>query len=214
MFDQLYVLARGGVCIYSGPPSQIQSHLSQISQIEPTPSQFAIETLIKHSCSDHRDDIVRRLVQLENDKFISNPENDIELNEQTQPVPDGILRNRPRFSIHSTYILTLRFFAYIRGYLWIELLCVYIGYLVYGSIVTFLFDHKMVHMTGCIKLEDDFNNTCAKTAQEVEDEFLLGDNLKFNHFFTNIYLFILTLSSSLSFFREYTYFENEHRNGK
>ncbi|OTF76311.1 hypothetical protein BLA29_013914, partial [Euroglyphus maynei] len=31
MFDQVYILARGGVCIFSGPPSQISDHLQQVS---------------------------------------------------------------------------------------------------------------------------------------------------------------------------------------
>lgn len=54
LFDQLYVLAKGGVPIYSGPPSQIKSFLTENL---PQSAQLAysksppIETLIKIACN-------------------------------------------------------------------------------------------------------------------------------------------------------------------
>ena len=93
MFDQLYVLARGGVCIYSAPPGEIVSRLAHIPAIahnlnnelnhnnrdnendnnnknisKPIVTQqqqhfhCIVELLIKYSCSNDNDPIVRQLV--------------------------------------------------------------------------------------------------------------------------------------------------------
>lgn len=49
-FDKLYVLARGGVCIYSGPPSEIQEQLDQ-AQFESDDEQPPIEVLVSIACN-------------------------------------------------------------------------------------------------------------------------------------------------------------------
>lgn len=49
-FDKLYVLAKGGVCIYSGPPSQIQERLDQ-AQYEAFEEQPPIEALVSIACN-------------------------------------------------------------------------------------------------------------------------------------------------------------------
>ena len=50
LFDKLYVLSKGGVCIYSGPPQMIDSHLDK-NQIQIPADQPPIESLIKIACN-------------------------------------------------------------------------------------------------------------------------------------------------------------------
>ena len=45
MFDTLYVLAKGGRCVYSGPPEHLTQHLNEC-QIILNENQVPIETLI------------------------------------------------------------------------------------------------------------------------------------------------------------------------
>ena len=45
LFDQIYVLAKGGICIYSGPQLQPQLNLAI------APQQPPIEVLLKIACS-------------------------------------------------------------------------------------------------------------------------------------------------------------------
>ena len=46
MFDKLYVLARGGRCVFDGETNQLKSHLEQC-QVECLEWQVPIEELIK-----------------------------------------------------------------------------------------------------------------------------------------------------------------------
>ena len=51
LFNKLYILAKGGVCIYSGGPNQIQSFLEQNLQLTIAKEQPPIEALIKLACN-------------------------------------------------------------------------------------------------------------------------------------------------------------------
>ena len=51
LFDKLYVLAKGGVCIYSGPPNYIQSHLEQHLRLGMPEEQPPVEALLKIACN-------------------------------------------------------------------------------------------------------------------------------------------------------------------
>ena len=46
MFDKLYVLSKGGKCVFHGQATQLKSHL-QLSQVECEEWQIPIEQLIK-----------------------------------------------------------------------------------------------------------------------------------------------------------------------
>ena len=51
MFDKLYVLARGGRCVFDGETNQLKSHLEQC-QVECLEWQVTIEELIKVASTD------------------------------------------------------------------------------------------------------------------------------------------------------------------
>lgn len=211
MFDQLYMLARGGVCIFSGPPSEIHSHLEQVCEISQSGTQFPIETLIKQSCSSESTESVQKLAKLTASQFENT--GNLQLFEQTQPSPDGVIRNRKRFSLHSVFSLSLRFLAYIRGHLWKIWLFTIISSLGYAYSLTFFFNTKIIYVSGCINLEED-TRKCTKTTQEAEDEFLLIDNLRYTFFFSSIYFLLIMIGTLINFTQEFPYFLNEHRNGK
>jgi hypothetical protein len=48
MFDQLYVLAKGGHCVFSGRPNQLRSHLQECA-INCSDDVLPIEVLLKVS---------------------------------------------------------------------------------------------------------------------------------------------------------------------
>ena len=50
LFDQIHVLAKGGVCIYSGPPGEIASQLQRQLNLAIAPEQPPIEVLLKIAC--------------------------------------------------------------------------------------------------------------------------------------------------------------------
>jgi len=54
MFDNIYVLAKGGVCVYSGPPQHLKTHLNQCN-VECNEFQVPIELILK-VCSEGTND--------------------------------------------------------------------------------------------------------------------------------------------------------------
>lgn len=211
MFDQLYVLARGGICVYSGPPTNISGHLNQIQAISAAEMKYPIETLIKHSCSPESSPHVQALSKLVQQNM---PKDNFELEKDTQLVPDGFVSNRARFSLKSVYILILRYLMYIKGYLWKEWLPFLILYIAYGFQLSIFFDSAIALPSGCVNLEDDFNNTCSRSPEKMKEEKQMFDNLRYNLFLSNLFIIIVMMQTGLSLIKELGLFFNEHRNGK
>ena len=217
MFDQLYVLARGGACVYSGPPNTISTHLRTVDAHLDIITEWnsPIELLVKHSCNGHHDPIVKQLIENNDQQFYSTNSEQIiiKLKEQTQFVPDGVLQNRTSFSLTSVYILSIRYIQYIFGHLWKQWLIYIAIYLMYSYLLTFFFDPQIALPSGCVRLDEDFNNTCDHTVDKIEEDNRLKKNFKYNFFVNNIFIFIILLQSSLNFRKEIVFFYNEHRNG-
>ena len=214
MFDQLYVLARGGICIYSGPPSQIQSHLNQIPKLKQTESKFSIQELISHSCSDYDDALVQQLVTL-NDRQYSNTKN--QLTEDTQLVPDGVVHNRSRFTLYSVKILSLRYLSYIRGHLWFSQLFYNVNFLLFSFFLNQIFDPTIAQPSGCVNIDaDDFTATClgSGSTEKVFEMKQITNNYRYSFYMTSICMFNMVLHSALQFTAEFDILKNEHRNGE
>ena len=208
--DQLYVLARGGVCVYSGPPSKIRSNLSKIPDI--TNSIVPIETLIKHSCSGHEDPIVRQLVRNANTQWELESTR-LQLNTETQPVTDGVQKNRQRFSIRYFYVLLLRYLTFWLTNLWKEWLFFAAVYILYSCVLHLYWDSNIAFVAGCLNPEDDFNNTCTQTPEKALEEKQLNDNVKFTFFMSDAFILLTIMHGTFMFYKEIDYFINEHRNG-
>src|SRR5699024_503513 len=126
----------------------------------------------------------------------------------TQLVPDGVVKNRHRFSIYSVSVLSLRYSSYIQGYLWHHLLAFTVMVLIYAYQLTIFFDPNIALPSGCIDLEHDFNNTCLRSAEAILEEYQLTENYKYNYFMLVVFLFLLMLQSSLIFGKEFVHFIN------
>lgn len=205
MFDQLYILARGGVCIYSG---QYRHH--KLSGIINADCKYAIETLIKHSCSNHHNLMVQKLVR-HNDNHMQVKTS--ELLDDTQLVLDGVQKNRHRFSIRSSYILILRYLAYFIGHQWMESIFFAFNFFFYGFALRFFYERKMIYISGCLNIQEDDTSACRRTPENVEELYQLLNNFKFNFFYANFFLFFIVFQCSMSFLKELKFFKNEHRNG-
>lgn len=212
-FDQLYVLARGGVCIYSGLPGQIGAHIESCvsaSTVEKIAlSQYPIETLIRYSSSDFSTPLVQQLFQLAT-KSILNEELKSDF---AQIASDGLLPNRPRFSFLSSVILARRYLSHVIGHQWPLLLTFAIVNLIYGHQLTIFFHAHIAQPNGCVSLDDDFNSTCSRSAEKILSDFELIENYKYNYFMVGIFLFLLMLQTSLTFMKDFALMQNEHRNG-
>lgn len=212
LFDQLYVLARGGICVYSGTPGQVKTHLTSVPEIDQSESKYAIEVLIKHSCAEIGNDIVRKLCLTNNQQFSSG--DSAKLSNDTHSLLDGVTPNRVRFSLWSVYILLLRYCTFIRGFLWKPQLAMTCLYLVYSGALSLFFEASIANGSGCVSLEDDFNNTCLQSAEQALEGKQVENNLKYNIFSNSLFLAVVIMQSVASFYFDLLLFVNEHRNGK
>lgn len=219
MFHQLYILARGGVCVFSGNLSQIEGHLREtFSEGEPEKVYpYPMDELIKHACNDYRHEAVQRLAKVNEArrKAENADEEEVPGGKHLQRAVDGIPRNRARFSARSVLALAARYFAYIRGHLWKLYFLVAVTYLSYGSVLSLVFPSAdIATVSGCYDPEEDFNNTCAKSEEDINKDLMLEDNLRYTFLAQLVYLLLVAFCAAISFNGIFKYFVLEHRNGK
>ena len=208
MFDKLYVLAKGGICVYSGPPQELNTHLSGC-EIICNEFQTPIEVLLKYSSIGIEDKHVLNLVNktsLEKDVIL------IRCKDETILFPDGIQLRTKRFKLIDLWILLLRTITYTYRYFWKILLTQFVFYIFCGYCLSLFFDKDMGKPSGCISFEEDFKN-CNKTTEKLKEESLLAQNIKFTLMSLMIVL-IQFISTTMTFTYEMKVFLNEHRNGE
>ncbi|XP_046920577.2 uncharacterized protein LOC124500536 [Dermatophagoides farinae] len=204
MFDHVYLLARGGVCIYSGTPDRIHQHVRLVGA---SSVDFPIEEMMRYSCLNHRDQQVKRLVQATNEA-ITNDEKT--LFDNTQLVPEGLSVNRTRFSLNSIGILLQRQYHFYRNYLWTVLLFFYAVSLVVSLNYRLLLNPKIAERDGCISFDEDFIETCNRSKEEKVELIL---NYRYSYYIYSVMIFYPISISALLYYFELKYMINEHRNG-
>ena len=70
MFDKIYVLAKGGVCVYSGHPQNLRQHMNDC-HINCNQNEVPIEVLLRVSSEDTKTDSINRM----NEKIIDENKN-------------------------------------------------------------------------------------------------------------------------------------------
>ncbi|XP_075585843.1 uncharacterized protein LOC124495081 [Dermatophagoides farinae] len=210
MFDQVYVLAKGGVCVYSGPPSDIRQHLTKVSDRMDQDDIFPVEELIKYSCFGYKNEFVKMLARSSSETILTK---DSSLSDETTPVLDGIPTNHNRFTLKSVGVLILRYIHYIHGYLWQSICMMYGLYLFFAISLTIIFDHNMIYHDGCVSLEDEFNSTCNQTQEKDDEDFDLQASFTYICWSYGLFIFLVLLQASIMFSKEIVYFFNEQRNG-
>ncbi|OTF83954.1 hypothetical protein BLA29_007247 [Euroglyphus maynei] len=208
MFDQIYLLARGGVCIYSGTPDNIHEHIRFVTNHDD--NDFPIEELIRYSCQNHHDQQVKRFVQVTNEKILNDDHEEKKLFNNTQLVPDGLSTNRTRFALNSIAILIQREFYFYRNHLWALILFFYTISLIVSINYRFLLNPKIAERNGCISFDDDFIETCDRSKDEKMELVL---NYRYSYYIYSILIFYPIGISALLYHLELKYMINEHRNG-
>ena len=213
MFNHCYVLARDGICIYSGKPAGIKEYLDQISVLESDRDRFPIEQLIKYSCSGGDNRIVRQMAET-SEKLIRQTDNSLQTD--TITIPDGVEFNRIRFSLHSLWILSQRYLFFMIKYQWKEWLAFLFIYMAFGIALVIFFNQNIAQPSGCLNPEDDFLAFCSgnKSADRTIEEKQVVNSIYFMTQSSFLFTLFLSVQIMFSFINELEYFLNEHRNGK
>ncbi len=207
MFDKLYVLAKGGLCLYSGRPQDLGSYLSEC-RIFCTETQFPIEVLLKIASNGKDDDQVIKLANKtteEKENLLNRCKN------ETHLFPDGIPFKSKNFKLIDMWYLLLRTMTKTYISQWKSLITQILFYIFVPLIMTKLYNSEIGKPDGCYSFLFNQSTNCFK---QLDYDSLLDQNTKF-HFFTSVIVMFIQLSvTTLTFPTDVKIFLNEHQNSK
>ena len=172
LFDQLYVLATGGQCVYNGHPSVLKQHLVEC-QIPLMDYQVPIEELIKVASNNSNHDLVNKLV---NKTLDSSSEEEIWINEG-KILKGSFTQKNKAFSFNDLLVLLRRTIKneLIGG--WIIQLGFIISLLLGVLVMLYLFPNDIGTDPGCPQDVIDLKNI-SLINQRILDA-LIGNEQKF-----------------------------------
>jgi ABC-2 type transporter len=211
MFDYVYVLAKGGKCVFSDMPSKLAIHLHD-SGINFTEWQIPIEVLLKIASKGENDAQKKRLYQRTFLKCASIMD---KCKEEAVLKENGIEFKAQNFSINDFWnLLERNSLCFIRSQ-WKLLLIQLIYFLSFIGTLSQMFNPDMGKANGCFSLTPNGNaTTCGvQSVEEIRESTFLIQNGR-NVGFTLIVLFFLeTIFTTVAIPGEVKIFLNEHANG-
>ena len=203
MFDNIYVLAKGGVCVYSGPPTALRQHLSECN-VECNENQVPIEVLIKSSSEGFCDTKVQKLCQKteENNNYFKNNLNYMKV------IRNGLKKKVKNFSFIDFWYVLLRlcdrtFISDNKTFV-LQLLAFFV--IIGNSLL--IIDPNVYRSDGCIQLNTFSNLTCA---QQSENESLSATNAIFCTFILVFSVGIQCFIIGFIYMKDMKIFVSEHR---
>ena len=216
MFDQLYIIAKGGVCIYSDHPDRLRPHLNRITGIALNEDESPIQEYLRIASNGIDDEQVRKLTQesfQQHHRGLTSHINKLAENKcPFESIPKGIPHYSRKFRFFDLWtqfkrLLCLTFIADVR---------ILIGVFVITAFNIILFtsftNNDMLMPGGCLPFDiEHYNQTCQ---DKVKDDRLIGT---FIMFLTFLMLLLLALSigmNSLVAVNSMKVLRHEYRNGK
>jgi len=205
MFDKLYVLAKGGVCVYSGPPKELSSHLSECGVFC---TEFAVEVLLKVASKDIDD---QQLIQLatitskQRKTILEICQNEAKLS------PNGVQFKSKGFKLTDLWYVLMRTMTYNYISQWKTFWTQFLFYILFAFSITRMFNSDIGKPNACFSFLFNPNTSCHK---QLDDDSLLDQNIKFLFFTSVMVMFIQLTATTLTFLIDVKIFVKEHRNSK
>ena len=202
MFDSVYVLAKGGICVYSGLPKNLRQHLNEC-HIDCNENQIPIEVIIKLSFNGINDNSVQQLSQ----KTL-----EIENNFKKQNLlkAGNGLKTKPKsFSLIDFWYLLIRFLY--RNYISQRkgLLNTLILFAILVAFIVNCFNKRISEIDGCFEANSPSNMSCFEIS---EAKHLINENEFLIYYSIAIFPFILNVIQINGFVSDMMCFRTEHRN--
>nr|XP_046917637.1 ABC transporter G family member 33-like [Dermatophagoides farinae] len=215
MFDQLYIIAKGGVCIYSDHPDRLRPHLNQITGISLNEEDSPIQEYLRIASNGIDDEQVRKLTQesvQQSHLRLTSHINKLAENEcPFESIPKGIPHYSKKFRFFDLWtqfkrLLCLTFIADVR---------VLIGVFVETTVNLILFalitNKDMVMPGGCMPFDiEHYNQTCQ---DKLKDDRLNMTLIVFLTFITLLFLGLSIGMNSLIAVNSMKVFRHEYRKG-
>jgi hypothetical protein len=207
MFDKLFVLAKGGVCVYSGFPQYLSTYLRECDIIC-SEFQVPIEVLLKVSSRGIEDEQVIKM------SVKTSKERESILNRcktETKLFPNGIPFESKSFKFIDLWYLLMRTIIYSYISQWKSFVTQMLFYIFYPIIIAKMYNSDIGAPNGCFSFLFESNTSCFK---DLEDHKLLDQNTKYINTTSVFFMFIQLTYTILTFPREVKIFLNEHQNSK
>ena len=209
-FDKLYVLAKGGVSIFSGRPQQLRNHLSEC-QITCSEHQIPIEILMKIGANGYTDETVIHLSDKTNEKLNNLDER---ANKELKLYPNGIPLKTKRFSFEELKHLSKRSLIYTLRYNWL-FVSAFIAMEVISSVfLIIIYDVNLESADSCVDISANVTTGCLRDSQQLEDFKSLQYNTLFLCVGFNMSVLLCLVYTCFTFSTEVKLFTNEIKNSK
>ena len=208
IFDKIYVLAKGGIDVFSGYPQNVIKQLNNC-QIECKTNEVPIEELLRISSDDSNPQTIEVLNNTTKDENKLLYENCLKQNMYLMNEKPNLSK---RFSFKDLYHLLLRTMTYSYKCQWKTMFVLFIIIQALGILMKSHFDADMIKPSGCLELE--WGGGCNQTLEEINEEYLIKQNLKFNMSMMIATSFVVLVVFSITFCQDYRTFRNEQKNGK
>ena len=202
MFNKIYVLAKGGHCLYSGPPDRIDSCLRQCRVICDE-TQVPIEQLLKLSSMERNKDTEELIIKTKN-----LVKSEIDIIKSNLSNKDIGFRSK-EFKLKDVCYLIDRIVAQLYACQWKALLFQLLVFIFLPFMTSSMFKEGIGRPDGCFNIVQ-YNTTCAK---EIENDSNLLNNQFFIFFTSIIAQFVYLCYTTVIYINETKIFTSEHYNG-
>ncbi|CAG2114195.1 unnamed protein product, partial [Medioppia subpectinata] len=208
-FDSIYVLANGGVCLYSGAPHRLRQHLAD-NGIECQESQVPIDVLIKVASDTTLLATIGVNTGHTYDNGVHLDANILSANMRLIAQPSSISK---RFAVRDTYYLLGRMISHgwQRPRQWVSQLLQFILLQSLALLMVYTASDDMIAPDGCVELS--FGADCTQNERDIYDEKQIKHNMKFNFMLLLIVAFIALIVMSVTFGADFCVFRGQQHNG-
>ena len=207
MFDSVYILAKRGVCLYSGSPHNLKERLIDC-KIKISEDLNPIEKLLE-ICSNDTELDQKTILSNKTKENNKNLYNDC-LKERMRPLIGKAIIAK-RFNAKDLLFLFLRFlnYSYKCNYktTLLLILMVFAFHFAYKQTI----NYDMIEEDGCIKIE--MGMQCKSTLQDSNKEYFIRQNINYYLLMVTIISCLTIMLTTVMFSKEYKTFQNEHKNG-
>lgn len=209
MFDTVYALARPGICVYSGHPQDLTTHLSQCN-ITCTESEFPIEVMLKLLSSDkpdeHLESLRNRTKEIQN-YFTDNIGNQADL------ICSPMRLSLKSFKVFDFWVLLKRMAHCCYLCNWKSTSAQFILTQMTAFTLMLSYGDQKVYTGACLDSNTLTNDTCLMSATNLKEQANIDQTINYHFSILNFVMFFQLVVTTLTFSSDFQLFLKEHRNG-
>ena len=207
IFDLLYVMAKGGVCVYSGRPQHLRQHMNDC-HITLRDNQIPIEVLLKVGANGYNDNSVIELSEKATEDMAQRYRQNMRT--EVKHFPNGIPIRSKQFSPREVWYLLVRKLIYTLKRNWILLLTQTGVLIIWTGFTHIQLDFDFEKSFGYLPMNAQ---NCPKTEESIAASKILRYHMLLIFLYVLFPPAIILSISSLTFWLDLKVFLMEYKNG-